>query len=47
MQIFNKFSGEHAPEPLYLYLFLNQLQIRSAEKKTLEKNVEITPPLPP
>ena len=45
MQIFKNFSGEHAPKPLYLYFFLNQLQICFAEKKTLKKNVEIMPPL--
>ena len=39
------FGGEHAPEPLYFYLFLEQLQICSVEKKTLEKNVEIMPTL--
>ena len=29
------------PDPLKLFLFLNQLQICSAEKNTLEKNMEI------
>ena len=29
------------PDPLELFLFLNQLQTNSAEKNTLEKNVEI------
>ena len=39
------FSREHAPwTPLKLFLFLNQLQIFSAVKNTLEKNVEIMPP---
>ena len=37
------FPGEHTPHPLELFLSLNQLQISSAEKKTLEKNVEIMP----
>ena len=35
------------PEPLELFLFLNQLQICSAKKYTLEKNVKIMPPPPP
>ena len=33
------------PDPLDPFLFLNQLQTNSAEKNTLEKNVEIMAPL--
>ena len=33
------------PDPLEFFLCLNQLQISSAEKNTLEKSVEITAPL--
>ena len=33
------------PVPPELFVFLNQLQICSAEKNTLEKNVEIMAPL--
>ena len=35
------------PNPLELFLFLNQLQISSAEKNTPDKNEEIMPPLFP
>ena len=35
------FRVSKPPDPLKLFLFLNQLQISSAEKNTLEKNVEI------
>ena len=39
---FSKISGEACPRThLELFLFLNQLQTSSAEKNTLEKNVEI------
>ena len=34
------------PDPLEHFLFLNKLQICSAEKNTLEKNVEIVTPSP-
>ena len=45
MYVFKIFPGEHAPGPrLEPFLFLNKLQISSAEKKTLENNVEIMPP---
>ena len=33
------------PDPLELSLFFHQIQISSAEKNTLEKNVVIIPPL--
>ena len=34
-------------DPLEPFLRLNQLQISSAEKNTLEKSVKIMAPLPP
>ena len=43
---FSKISGEHAPDPLQLFLFLNQLQICSVAKKIRLKNVEIVAPPP-
>ena len=36
--------GSMPPNPLELFLFLNQLQTCSAGKNTLEKIVEIMPP---
>ena len=36
-----------SPDPLESFLFLNQLQISSAEKIRLTENVEIMPPPPP
>ena len=39
------FRGSMPPDPLEPFLFLNQLQISSTEKNTLEKNVKIMPPL--
>ena len=40
--IFRESMPSDPPEP---FLFLSLLQISSAEKTTLEKNVEIMPPL--
>ena len=43
---FSKISrGSMPPDPLEPFLFLNQLQISSAEKIRLTENVEIRPPL--
>ena len=39
------FRGSMPPDPLGSLLFLNQLKIGSAEKNTLEKNVEVVAPL--
>ena len=38
------FQGACPPNPPRAFLFFNQLQISSAEKKTLKKNVETMPP---
>ena len=45
---FSKFSGEaYLPDPLELFLFLNQLQFCSAEKKIRLKKCENYGPLLP
>ena len=40
-----KFRGACPPDPPQLFLFLNQLQISSAEKRKLKKMWKLCPPL--
>ena len=46
MQIFNNFSGEHAPGPLESFLALKLLKSNSAGKNTFEKSDQNRCPIP-